>query len=858
MKNSIMLFAGFLLTIMRLQAQSNYGTSLIEGSISFNIQRVTETYCRGKLSTRAESEGSCYSNLTGTCVSELVLDWMFKTTQDLRGQKVSMDNYTTTLKEGELLWNKHNDVPLFPISANNETKGFGKGPCSNNNECSEDYNAVLIGHGSYSGLLRHHDVREATIQCEIAGFENCSRYLFLRLTCAMGAYFTENSLPETAHVDGESKYLVCEDDKEVWKNEKSKGNVSCGGSPLTSWGFSVSDNMENGWFGSDGFYKNIAEDEDGNLTKKELRLMIIDTTDCLRYLREKPSFQTFSTSGSYYEEVNFNSQGDYTKRSEIISATLTLGKIPDFTITAVNEQEYKDWIPGNPDYPESFKPLSVKAKFSEKGQQQEEKIVFMITEASHLPGICTNYPIKPPETDKIDIVFAPQDKQTDQNIKILNDSTAITTKPVDEAIVVLNSNDFGAFCKVRVMTESSGKWAECPYNNKKYISIPYDLNDNNIADKWEKDMGVEGINKLEDKDNLPTGQGSLGDGLTAFEEYRGFISEDDVIASCDPGHIQRDGKHIRTSTFCRDVFIHDADGLFAKYMANTNAAECHWHYVNREQIYLPPMDQVTKVIKAYETDDPDAKDKSNAASEAIIDNWIKKEYRRVNANTPKLLRITKQFGMYLLVSPLPSTTGGLTITKISTQQASPLQNNHLVVLPQFASMKAAQDAAIKGLLNNSSHPALKAKYPVSVVDQVIEIAYEAMVSHEVGHGLGIPHHTMGSIKVISVNTKKLFTVNNANAGFISGDTTLGQCNEVCNVDGQEYLITTIQQAFWAMGVTECCMRYTLEREVDFLDMKVLQHSQKYCRKGKSFVDATGTVTQADGCFSKILIRCVNE
>jgi hypothetical protein len=839
---------------MRLQAQSAYGTSLIEGSISFNIQRVYETYCQGRLSTRTESNVFCSSELTGTCISEQLLA-MFQRSKNLGGEKLSMNNYTNTLKEGEV-WNEHNDVPLFPISASIENKNLGESPCSSIHECYDGYNAVLTSQGSYSGKLIHHENKDTKISCVITNVEKCDRLLFFKIQCG-GTYFLENSLPDYAHVTGEEKYLVCEEGKEVFKKLKTKSNLYVGNTVLTFCNIAVSDNSNSGWSGRDGFYMQIDE-QDGTTTKKELRLMSIDTADFFRYVRKKPSMQKFTASGSFTEEITENQTGKKSIRSEIISVTLTLGKIPDFLITAVNEQEYKDWLPGNPSYPGSYKPVSVKAKFSEKSQLQEEKIVFIIAEASHLPGICTNYPLEPDEKDKEDIIFAPQDKQTDPNLKILNDSTAITTKPVSEAVVVLNSNDFGAFCKVMAMTESSGNWAECPYNNKKYISIPYDLNDNNIADKWEKDMGVEGINKLEDKDNLPTGQGSLGDGLTAFEEYRGFISEDDVIASCDPGHIQRDGKHIRTSTFCRDVFIYDADGLFAKYMANTNPAECHWHYVNREQISLPPMDQVTKVIKAYETDDPDANDKSNAASEAIIDNWIKKEYRRVNANTPKLLRITKQFGMYLLVSPLPSTTGGLTITKISTPQASPLQNNHLVVLPRFASMKAAQGAAINGLLNNSSHPALKAKYPASIVDQVIEIAYEAMVSHEVGHGLGIPHHKMGSIKVISANTKKLFTVNNANAGFISGDTTLGQCNEVCNVDGQEYLITTIQQAFWAMGVTECCMRYTLEREVDFLDMKVLQHSQKYCRKGKTFVDATGTVTQADGCFSKIQIRCVNE
>ncbi len=59
----------------------------------------------------------------------------------------------------------------------------------------------------------------------------------------------------------------------------------------------------------------------------------------------------------------------------------------------------------------------------------------------------------------------------------------------------------------------------------------------------------------------------------------------------------------------------------------------------------------------------------------------------------------------------------------------------------------------------------------------------------------------------------------------------------------------------ALGVTECCMRYTIEREVDFLEKKVLIPSLKYCRKGEKFVNGNGQQTNADDCFSQIRIKC---
>jgi hypothetical protein len=842
MKKLILLFAGILF-VLQTKAQSQYGTPLIEGTVTVTINRVFENYCNDNLSTKTEEQGSATTSLTGTCVSELVSNWMINTAHELRGEKVQMNNFTTTLKEGDL-WNKDKDVPKFPVFVKQETKSYTSAPCSGKfNPCVDNYKAVLTGRGSYSGVLRHSDGAEAIFSCGIIGLEKSSRYLFLHVTVGLSGLSEKNNLP------GETNSLICEDDKEVWKKGAGKSSFYIVNEDFASCAFTVSDDISYNWFGSDGVYKQYKIDEDGNFSKKEMQLMRIDTAVFFKYMREKPSVQTFSATGSYYEEYGNDKTGHLTKRSANISVTLTLGKIADFTIEAENEKEYKDWLPGNPDYPESYKTLSVKAKFSVKGKQQAEKINFMITESSHLPGICTNYP---PETDKLDIVFAPQDEQTDPNIKIVNDSIAITEKPVDEAIIVISSKDFGAYCKVRAMTESGDKLAICKDNDKNYLSIPYDLNDNKIADKWEKDMGVEGIDKLEDNDNLPTGRGSIGDGLTAFEEYRGFICEDDVIASCDQDHTKRIKKHVRTSPLCRDVFICDADGLFAKYMASDNPVECHWHYVNREQISLPPMGEVSQVIQANETD---CADPSMNPSIAILNNWAKKEYRRVNANTPKSLRNTKQFGMYLLLSPLASTNDGFSVTTDNPVKASPLETTHLTVIPQYESMKARQSSAIKKMIKYSVHQAIKDKYTPGVVDQVVQIAYEAMIPHEIGHGLGIEHHTMGTIQVISTKTKENYIFNNINIADTVG---LGQCNEICFLDGQEYLITGVQEAIQAMGVTECCMRYTVERETDFLEWKVLKPSMKFCRKGQTFVDATGLTMKADACFSKIIIRCNSD
>jgi hypothetical protein len=301
-------------------------------------------------------------------------------------------------------------------------------------------------------------------------------------------------------------------------------------------------------------------------------------------------------------------------------------------------------------------------------------------------------------------------------------------------------------------------------------------------------------------------------------------------------------------------------------VAPNNPAECHWHYVNREQMKLPPQDQVSQVVKANENDYPPGTDQSAGAkamrseldaANNLMKKWAEKEYRRINANTPEKFRNNLQFGMHLLLSPVATTVGGVTICPDKRSAQSPLRYTHLVVLPQFEVLKTRMMGIMSLLMLNTSHHTLWDKYPVAEQEQVVQTAYEAMVPHEVGHGLGISHHTKGTLTVSTSKTKEKFVINGGNVGTINIPESKGECKEVFYFDGQEYLITSYPSAFIAMGVTECCMRYTVEREVDFVEKKVLTPSVKYCRKGQSFTDGNGKKTTGDNCFSKILVRCIN-
>jgi len=849
------IFCSLFLLSWQMFAQFPYGTALVPASVSVDIDETRESFCDGILSEKTISKESYSTKLNANIYwSELDIErmYLFPQVNGLPGTRVSFNNFTQTLPEGANFYDgKSFQIPQFPLSMSFDERHYGTDPCKAYiYGCDPDFKAVLNNTESCAGTASHHGHPGVTFSCAIVGMNKCSNYFFFSFFS--GGTFVEDGTAEIPFITGEAAKLKAKTEKDgcTWEWEKYDAKQLA----ILELRQALDAGDENsGWVGKGGVYTKYEETDEGDGTmyksRTEVDLPRIDTATFFNYIRKKPAIQTFKARGSYYSTETSGNKKEVT--SIRYSITLTLGKKPGFSIEAENKEAYEKWLPGNQEYSESFSPLSFKASFEDL--QQTDTIYFNLDKISHLPGICTNYPIlgdKPPKEEP-DIYFAPQDKQTDENIRILNDSEAVTMKKVNEAVIVVYSRDFGGHAILKSRSFFSSDVAVCPYDDDYSIEIPNDQNHNHIADVWEKDMGVDGIDKLDDKDKLPTGQNREGDGLTAFEEYRGFISEKDLIASCDADHTKRAGKHVRTSPLCRDIFIHDADGLFAKYVAAPNPAECHWHYLNKDQIKLPPADQVSTVVSINEP----GYTGNMATGAGYVKNWIEKEYRRINKNTPDTLRNNKQFAMYLILSPLASTSGGNTIFYPSgeTANASPLTYGHIVMLPQFESYKTLQMGVINYFKKNSKNDLAKS-YPADVVNALLQTIYEAMVIHETGHGLGIEHHSKGLLTVIKTETNEKITIN---AGNNESYTEAQKYKEFFYLDKKEYLITNPSYAFLALGVNDCCMRYTAEREVDFIDKKVLMRTLKYCKKGQKFTNGDGSQTDADDCFGSIKIRCMN-
>jgi hypothetical protein len=126
----------------------------------------------------------------------------------------------------------------------------------------------------------------------------------------------------------------------------------------------------------------------------------------------------------------------------------------------------------------------------------------------------------------------------------------------------LTSNDCGGTATIQVIDSAGLQY---------FFKVPQDSNNNGIPDVWENQYGGNLV--ATDDSELPPPNGSTepnptitgcpdscrkGDGIAAFDEYRGFIvsSFNTPTGSFDTSALQANTKHIRTNPSQKDLFVH--------------------------------------------------------------------------------------------------------------------------------------------------------------------------------------------------------------------------------------------------------------------------------------------------------------
>lgn len=125
-----------------------------------------------------------------------------------------------------------------------------------------------------------------------------------------------------------------------------------------------------------------------------------------------------------------------------------------------------------------------------------------------------------------------------------NHTATTDAEDIDVAMVRIKAYDYGAYAKLKATYKIDGETIEATeqMTGKAHTNLPLDDDDNHIWDGWADNAG----NAVDDTDNNPALGMTMGDGLSRYEEWRGFMVQN---------------AHRRTDPDNKDLFIWDASGI---------------------------------------------------------------------------------------------------------------------------------------------------------------------------------------------------------------------------------------------------------------------------------------------------------
>lgn len=249
----------------------------------------------------------------------------------------------------------------------------------------------------------------------------------------------------------------------------------------------------------------------------------------------------------------------YAEGTYTVTWHLSIGK-PKAEVVLETVDDYDKWMPQMP--MGAGNTLKIKARIKEPAGMTG-RFEFKLEDVSKEPGICMNCPADDADTTH-DLSIAP----VGPGLVFGGDGqSAKTDTNMNEVMIIVQVRDWGAFGKLSAKAKLliGGEEVEIPATFEKtgepYVTIPKDQNSNSIADAWEEHTGVYPCAGDADDDDTPEGRCS-GDGLSAYEEYRGFYVQ---------------GFHKRLNPKKKDLFVYDPEELIQKSnFAAASQLEVHY------------------------------------------------------------------------------------------------------------------------------------------------------------------------------------------------------------------------------------------------------------------------------------------
>ena len=214
---------------------------------------------------------------------------------------------------------------------------------------------------------------------------------------------------------------------------------------------------------------------------------------------------------------------------------------PDLEAVIIPHRDFNWWMPeAGKDEKTAGNSLEVTVKVQSKNEKkpskQKAKLTFELVDVSKEPGVCMNWPRNGQDDFDLKIDDSNEELEVPPEKK---GQWAQTKEHHQEFRIFVKSYDYGAYGKLKVKAETkdgrpiSVRVEGQPSQDE--LMIPLDNNNNHIADKYERDFYIPG-NKAADSDEdfIPEGDKNRGDGLTLYEEYRGFMTKNNKHVRSDP------------------------------------------------------------------------------------------------------------------------------------------------------------------------------------------------------------------------------------------------------------------------------------------------------------------------------------
>ena len=240
--------------------------------------------------------------------------------------------------------------------------------------------------------------------------------------------------------------------------------------------------------------------------------------------------------------------------------------------------DYTSWTPQAGDNEETpGNTMIVRAELQLKGQpgkqpqQKTAKFKWELLEVSHEPGVCGNWPQK--VMKNADGTFPKDlkiDSQANPELTVApNELSAESTDGLKASQITVTSYDWAAYGKLKVTAfpGDGSKPIEAYLQTTpevrsgpgvKTLTIPKDDDGNRIADALDKKLG--GGSPSDDNDSSPAGDGTSGDGLSYWEEARGFRMQ---------------GKTSPTNPRQKDLFVYNPDKLDLSLFSSQSGIAVH-------------------------------------------------------------------------------------------------------------------------------------------------------------------------------------------------------------------------------------------------------------------------------------------